>query len=117
MLLHTCWRAPRALARWRGPQLPPAGSGHPTAHRRLARAASAAATEAPSADLIDWPEGLKPKRGGITRAALLRLKVSATPARSGPHAMHLRPAERPGQELHLLGCAAWRRTFAPPQQA
>jgi hypothetical protein len=79
MLLHTCWRAPGALARLRCPPQLVLSLGDHTTHRRFSGASSAVA-EAPSADLIDWPDGLKPKRGGITRAALSRLKVKPAAA-------------------------------------
>jgi hypothetical protein len=49
----------------------------PSAHveRRIQRNRLFAA--AVDVDLVDWPEGTKPKRGRLTKAALKRLKVRA----------------------------------------
>eukprot|EP00775_Hariotina_reticulata_P008228 gene8228-8418_t len=40
------------------------------------RDVAASAQSIPSADLIHWPEGTRPKRGAVTKAALIRLKVA-----------------------------------------
>lgn len=48
-------------------------------HRKVL--SSAALRDPVSAlDLIQWPEGTRPKRGGITKASLTRLKVCAASA-------------------------------------
>jgi hypothetical protein len=43
-------------------------------HSRF-RTAAAPSDAAALIDLIQWPEGTRPKRGGITKASLTRLKV------------------------------------------
>lgn len=45
-----------------------------TQHSRF-RTAAAPAEAAALLDLIQWPEGTRPKRGGVTKASLSRLKV------------------------------------------
>ena len=77
MLLQRCWRGPQrlAFARFDTRQILSLYHGQQRKPRRHLAVGSAAAAEAPSADLIPWPEGLKPKRGVVTKAALLKLKV------------------------------------------
>jgi hypothetical protein len=61
------------------------------------------------ADLIDWPEGTKPKRGGLSKTALLKLKVGARATERGrvrrrlPLASRKLLAARRGARLRRAG--------------
>lgn len=61
-------------------------------HSRDSPIAAAARDSISALDLIEWPEGTRPKRGGVTKASLTRLKV-------------LHSARNP-----CLGCMQWRHT-------